>query len=105
MENLSGFSYLLPKSGSRSQMKRLFFARVSGGRRLASACGEQDSATHVDQLSGNKCRATNWYNDYQFPSMARLQVSWRRLACYARRPIAGKQKLTPELILLLLHIC
>ena len=51
MENLSGFSYLLPKSGSRSQMKRLFFARVSGGRRLASACGEQDSATHVDQLS------------------------------------------------------
>ena len=54
MENLSGFSYLLPKSGSRSQMKRLFFARVSGGRRLAAACGEQDSATHVDQLSGNK---------------------------------------------------
>ena len=27
MENLNGFSYLLPKSGSRSQLKRLFFMR------------------------------------------------------------------------------
>lgn len=30
MENLSGFSYLLPKSGSRSQMKRLFFVALPG---------------------------------------------------------------------------